>query len=445
MAAALGLTFLVTGTGSAAPQVSTTPPGIGNALAETVKVDPRAGGLSIGITLGRAIAGHQNSVAQASSQAIDLGVIGTTMAAQGCDGSPPSLEASKQPQALQVDSRQQGVSDFKSEGESKVPGGDVLFLKKARATTAPFGEAITTTAPFGVANVLEVGGGVAHTTSGLVGDQRVATATVDISSIKLAGQIALEGLHWEVSYPSTGDAQPSGTFTIGRLTVAGQTVPTQDAASALAGLNALLGTVGLQLQPPTFVRNPTFAYVAPLGISVVPNAARDQVFASVLRGVQPIRQPLFDALLKAKCTLSSEITVFDIALGSISGSGSFNLLLGGVQASSGEAPVNNYVLGGFGKFPGLAAPPAPTAPPIATAAAPRPTGTPTPTPTPTTQAAAPRTQSNPIQQVSVLKRAGERGGPLAVVGFTGLVLLATAAEADRRKMRAALRVIAFDE
>src|SRR4051812_2957570 len=57
-------------------------PGRGLALAEIEKIDPRAGSLSLGITAGRSIAGHQNTVAQASSQAYDYGVIGTTLAAK---------------------------------------------------------------------------------------------------------------------------------------------------------------------------------------------------------------------------------------------------------------------------------------------------------------------------------------------------------------------------
>src|SRR5688500_12126615 len=54
-------------------------PGQGVAAAQTVKFDPKAGGLSLGITFGQAIGAHQNLVAQATSQAINLGVIGSTI------------------------------------------------------------------------------------------------------------------------------------------------------------------------------------------------------------------------------------------------------------------------------------------------------------------------------------------------------------------------------
>ena len=445
VAAALAVTFATTGTGSAAPTQAAVAPGVGNAIAETFKIDPRAAGLSLGITAGRSIAGHQNSVAQASSQALDFGIIGTTLAAEGCDGGDPTLPADKQPQPLQVDSRQQGASEFTTENESTVPGAGSEFEKKARATTDPFAEAITTTAPIGLAGVLEIGGGVARTTSGLVNGVRVATATVDISAIKVAGQIALENLHWEASYPSTGGEQPSGGFTIGRLTLAGVALPTQNPIAALAGLNTVLKNVGLEIQPPQARSTNGILYVEPLRISVVPNTARDTIFGSLVKGIQPIREQLFDALLKADCGNATYITVFDIALGSISGAGAFNILLGGVQASTGEAALNSYQLGGnnfsLGNSGTLGASTgSTTGGTIGGTTAKTTTGTPS-----VGQTAAPAAPSNNTQPAAATKLAGERGGALAGVGLAGLLLLAAAAEADRRKMRAAQRAIVFDD
>src|SRR4051794_33400606 len=119
--AVLGLTFLATappssadGRAAAGPAQAAPSGGVGNAIAETAKVDPKAGGLTIGATLGRAIAGHANTVSQASAQAIDLGVIGVSLAAQACDGGDPALPADQQPQPFQVDSRQPGADQEKT-------------------------------------------------------------------------------------------------------------------------------------------------------------------------------------------------------------------------------------------------------------------------------------------------------------------------------------------
>src|SRR4051812_30916392 len=82
----LAITFFATGESSAAPTDGVIAPGQGNAFADTFKVDPRTGNLSIGIDFGKSAANHQNQAAQAISQAMDLGTIGTSLASYGCDG-----------------------------------------------------------------------------------------------------------------------------------------------------------------------------------------------------------------------------------------------------------------------------------------------------------------------------------------------------------------------
>jgi hypothetical protein len=172
---------------------------------------------------------------------------------------------------------------------------------------------------------------------------------------------------------------------------------------------------------------------------VVPNATRDSVSSAILTGIQPLREPLIAALLKAKCTLSAEVTVADVAIGSATGAGSFNLLLGGAQATSGEIPANSYRLGGTGTLgggnnsPALGGTPTVTpsqgtsTPKVVTPATPSATGTGT---TAATPAAA-----------SVPKVDGKRGGKMAGVGLGCLALLLLVAEGDRRKMRRAQREI----
>src|SRR6476469_2161197 len=63
--------------------------GTATAIATSYKLNPTAAGLSIGIGFGEPLSDYQNQVSRAESRAIDLGIIGTTLAAQGCDGSAP--------------------------------------------------------------------------------------------------------------------------------------------------------------------------------------------------------------------------------------------------------------------------------------------------------------------------------------------------------------------
>jgi hypothetical protein len=439
-----GTTSLLTSAAGA-----TTDPGQGTALAFTDRIDPRAGSLSIGVTFGRAVAGHQNEQAKAQSQAIDLGAIGTSLASYVC-GQAPTLPQSQQPQPLLVETGQanaaQGIS------QSDAGGG---YTKFGKATTAPYGEAITTTAPLSIAGVASVGGGVAKSWSGLVNGQREAGATVDIGSLTLPGAISLSGLHWEVVFRSSGDGHQAGTFSIGHATIAGAAVPTTDVTKLLGQLNAVLGPLGLQLFPPAARTASGNVYVDALQISIVPNATRDTLFAAVLSGILPIRQPLFDALHKAFCQTEVPINIADIAIGSISGAGSFNLSLGGVQAGSATLAANQFNLGLPGFNPGAATPE--TTPSLLSGSGSAPgnfgatpsLGVPSSASGGGSTPPAATGSSGGANQLAAPALAvaahGTRGGALALVGLSGLALLAALAEGDRRKMRRAQRKLSMFE
>ena len=99
------LTFAVTAPGQprrARPTAFS--PGTGSAIALVYKVNPLFGNLSFGITAGESVAGHQNTAASAQSKAINLGVIGVTLAGEGCKGAEPTLPAEDQPQPVIVGS-----------------------------------------------------------------------------------------------------------------------------------------------------------------------------------------------------------------------------------------------------------------------------------------------------------------------------------------------------
>jgi hypothetical protein len=415
-------------------------PGRGLAIAETQKIDPRAGGLSLGITMGRSIAGHQNTVAQASSQAVDLGVIGTTAAAQQCDGSDPSLPADKQPQPIQVDSRQPDA--HKTSDEDQVSGAPIPSRREATATNAPYGEAITTTGPLDLTGLIHIGQGVARTYSGIVedGKAREAKATVDIDGITFPSGISLSGLHWEATWRSTDPNPASGSFTIGSASAGGQALPTNDPSAALAGLNAALKPLGFAIRPPVASNRGGAQYVDPMGIEVFPSPTRDVVANGLFTGIQPIREDLFKALLEQDCKNSTYITVFDVAVGSISGGGSFNLILGGVQATSGDALTNQYCLGCNGSStPILGGNNSNTV--LSSGATNTGKASGTPAASGSTGAAAPAANATTAIPASSNKGKGARGGALAGVGLASLGLLGAMAEGDRRKMRRAQREI----
>ncbi len=118
--------------GSASSSHAATSLGTATADATTFQVDPRQAQLSVGITFGTADATYTNDTARASSQGVNLGTIGTTLAAEGCDGGAPTLPADKQPQPLVVDSRDPGAVNGRT---ANTMG---LFDQQAKASSQPW-------------------------------------------------------------------------------------------------------------------------------------------------------------------------------------------------------------------------------------------------------------------------------------------------------------------
>jgi len=439
---ALGLTAIATslpGPAHAAPDA-----GRGNASAQTAAVTPKEGSLAVGVVLGEAIAGHQNLEAKAQSQSIDLGSIGTSLTSSDC-GQNPTFQPQQLPQPLIVESGTPGADKGQTETEE---GG--AFSKYGIAKGDPYAKAVTTTAPFAIAGVAQVGGGTATTWSGLVNGLRVAGASVDISAITFPGGVTLSSMHWDATYPSGGAGTPTGSFTIGKISVGGTTLPLGTNGATLNQANAVLNTIGIGLNAPASHLAQGVMHVDPLQISVVPNATRDGITGPIISGIQPIRQPLTAAVLQAFCKADTPITVADIAVGSVTGSGSFELSLGGVSATSGEIPANTFNLAiNLGTPGSLGTPGIPGTPgtpgtdgsvdttsgtPGAALAAPG---------EPTATSGGARAATRLLRPVAALR--GKRGGALAVVGLAGLALLGALAEGDRRMMRKAQRAVVFED
>ncbi|MGQ0830052.1 MAG: hypothetical protein ACT4OV_00065, partial [Microthrixaceae bacterium] len=325
-----------------------------------------------------------------------------------------------------------------SEFEQGIPSGIEKF---ARATTVPYAEAITTIAPMGDPKTVFVNGGRTITHSGVVnGNTREAFARTELGTVSLgAGQIKLEGLTWEAVDRTGAVNEHVGTFTIGSVVVAGQKMALPgDSAQQLAALEALLTPLGFDITPPSTRFAQGVMFVDPLVIGIVPSQQRDGLTGPLVAGLQPIREQIADALLAQDCGNATYITIADIALGSVTGAGALGLELGGVQATTAD-----FTQFQFGQFPPFTPPPAltlPTVPTIPGTPGSSPVLAPTPS-APPSPGSEPRS-SNPVQRIADLS--GERGGLLALIGGGGIVLLAATAEADRRKMRHALRVLSLE-
>lgn len=410
--------------------------GNASAIATSYKINPTEASLSIGVTFGISLAGYTNQVSQAESRGIDLGIIGSTLAAQGCSGGDPTLPADKQPQPLHSDSRYDTAGP--KSGPETLNGQTVpVITKQTQANATPYAEANTATASAtGTGGFLGLSGARSRAVTQLSNGTRDALATVDLGSIDVAGIVSLSNLHWEAEFQTGTIEKTAGAFSLGSLKVLGQSLPTADAIQALTQANVLLAPLGMQFVPPAVHTSAGILFVDPLMLRVVPSPTRDGVTGAILSGAQPVRQNLYTALLAASCSFASPITVSDIVLGSLTGAGSFSVEFGGVQAKTEAIKLTNFLgglpaltgggllnndtnLGGFNAFDSNNS-----------------IGTALPDKAPTTVL----NDSKGRGPSLAATEKGSRGGKMALVGLLGLVGLLLFAERDRRMMRRAQRI-----
>lgn len=453
---AIVLTFVATEPGSAAPDAPGAAagfsPGLGNAIALGYKVNPAFGGLSFGVTAGESVAGHQNTAAQAQSKAVNTGVLGSTLAGEGCNGAKPTWPEEDQPQPVVVSSTDPGAAEGKSGQEAE--GAIKMF---SRATTAPYAEAVTTVAPVGEPNLAVISGAVTKATSGVVAPGvREARAVTTIGSLKLLnGLVSLGDMRWEAMQRSGAKEEDSASFEIGSMTINGVKTPIPaDPSEQVRLLKDTLSAIGLQILPPTVRREQGIVFVDPLIIGVIPSDLRDGLLLGpVLNAAQPIREDFTETLFRLGCggdlsgvyvfPSSSAVTVLDLAVGTVSGAGSLNLELGGVQATTSELTTFDG-LGVLPDLPDLPDVPADLPGDFGTGGFDDATGT-DGAALPGDATPPPETGGGPtIDGTPAASLAGERGGALMGVGAGGLLLLLASAEGDRRKMRRAQREIPLE-
>jgi hypothetical protein len=322
---------------------------------------------------------------------------------------------------------------------------------KAKATKAPFSQAITSVAPIGDAGGVLIDSGTATATSGIVEPGvREARAVTTIGRIDLfGGLLSLQGLRWEAVQQSGGKTVSSGTFTLGSINLAGNIIQLPPGAlDQLSVLKDTLGALGLTITPPTTRVEQGIVFVDPLRIGIIPSVLRDTVVGGLLGALQPVRQAFVDLLTEIGCDGSNNlignngktvVTVLDLALGAISGAGALTVELGGVQATTAEIAG----FSGLGDVPAL--------PDLGGTGGTDLTGgdfgT---TDLGTDLGSSPQSPSAPVTPGGstaiepIADTDGKRGGVLLGVGALGLVLLLLTAEADRRKMRRAQREIPLE-
>src|SRR4051812_15783614 len=175
---ALGATSLLAGAG-ADTAGSSFSNGTAIAQASIIRVAPGVGSLGLATTTGTSLAHVTNKLAEGSAQAADFGLIGSSLTAPACDGSPGAVSPSQLPKPLVVDNRKGTASQ--SQDEAPTGAGDLLGggRKQASADATPSSHASVTDVSSSLAGVFTVSGGRSDAITRIdPGKARIADATV---------------------------------------------------------------------------------------------------------------------------------------------------------------------------------------------------------------------------------------------------------------------------
>ncbi len=417
----------------------------GNAVAQAsvLRIAPGVGSLALATTTGTSLAHVANQLAEAQAQAVDLGLIGSALTAEKCDGSPGAFTPDQLPQPIVVDNRKGDATMTKDEapiGQSALGGG----RKEVSADATPASHAAVTNIVGAVGNTLTLSGGRSDATATVdPGKGREADATVSVD-IDIAGVVQLHNAQWHAFHRTGDDPSQGGTFSVASTTVGGIPVPIDQLGPLQDAINQALALTGISIVLPTVrhITSPTdFVQVTPLEIKLDDTPVGKAALGPALNASRVQREQLINQLLQVSCQLAGGALIADIGLDIVSGTGFAIIDIGGATVSSGEVDYQNPfgdappLLGvpGVGALEEVATPPVAAAPRTVTAPA-----------AGTTQHATPIAQSGPLQTIcetlSPAKRPGCSKGMAVPLALFAIALTTGVAYLDWRHQRKALAV-----
>jgi len=341
-------------------------PGSGSATASALQAGGKAAGLALTVLFGESATGYIGTAAQAASQTVDMGLLGTLLAAKPCDGGP-AVPSQLIPQGIRVDSREQNAAAGKHASYGETDAGSPVQVtlggEKVAAFRDPRGHSTTTMAAAAVPGVLDVRAATADTESGIAdGATRLAKASINLGDVDLFGGIVkLRNLQWTAHQQTGKDATTDGGFSIGGAELGGQRLPTGDPGAVIEAISQVTSQVGVTLVPPKTDKSNGIVRVTPLLIHLQSSPTQQAVISPLLSAAQPIRQAVTAALTTLSCRFQTAITVADVMAGPVTGSGAGELGLGGVTATTEgtrfENPFSTSLGGGPSALPpGLGGP-----------------------------------------------------------------------------------------
>lgn len=310
--------------------------GMAKGSATVLSLAPTTGSLAFELTTGTAVAETAGGLAQALAQTFDLGLIGSALTAEGCDGGDGALAPDQLPQPSQVDNRAGDASSRDTE-VSLIPSVVDVGTKEVAATVQPAADASVVVGDVALGPLLRlVGGSGGAQAEVFPGEGRESRAYVEID-VDLAGVIRLDGLRWDARHRTGGQDAAEGAFAVEALEVLGVPVPASDLEGAAAAVNAALAPVGFRIELPRVehVDEPvSLVRVTPLRLLIVDSPLGAAAVRPALDLTREARAQLFEGLTSMACELADVLLVGELGVGVASGTGALVLELGGVEARS---------------------------------------------------------------------------------------------------------------
>lgn len=440
-AASVGLLLAGFGPAARAPAQETAPApfsnGTAKATAVVAKVAPGIGSLELALASGVAVAEMKNDLVQAQAQALDLGLIGSALTAEGCGDA--ILTADQLPQPTRADNRG-GDTALQAYEIPLVPG---LLGGGEEKVEARKGQAqAIATAVSGANQLVAVDVGKATATTRVVdGNAREARASVE-TTIDIAGVLQLSALRWDALHRTGAHPEAKASFDLGTAQLLGLPVPLDSLVVLESVINAALADVGISISFPKverFTEPNDLIRITPLRITLKDTPLGKSLLGPLLGATRTQRIDLNEQIAQAVCQAAGALLVGDVGVSIASGTGFLTIEIGGAEAFSGELLVEDP----FG--PPVPPDGAAEAPPTLASPALPPTFTPTlPVATPpavTERPAAPeRTASiGPLEKVCESIHPNGSGGcsegSLASLGLLGLGATAGVGFLDWRHQR----------
>ena len=339
-----GATFALAGTAATA-SADETPFENGNAVAQAsvLRIAPGVGSLGLATTTGTSLARVANKVAEAKAQAVDLGLIGSSLTAEQCNGDPGAFRPEQLPQPLVVDNRKGDASASKDEAPlagSALAGG----RKEASADNTPASHAAVTSVVGAVGKTVTLSGGRSDAIARVdPGKAREADATMSVD-LDIAGVVQLHNAQWHAVHRTGEGAKQEGTFSVASTVAGGVPLPTDQTAPLQDAINKALDTTGITVQLPIVqhITKPNdFIQVTPLRIQLKDSPAGKAVLGPGLNASRAQREQIINQIATTACQLAGGLLVADITIDVLSGTGFMIIDIGGAFASSGQVDYEN--------------------------------------------------------------------------------------------------------